>query len=109
VPSALVAYHSGGFYEVVLGLVMLAVVWPLRQRLRHPGTLFWTVIALYGVGRFVMFFWRSDSDTLALSLSTAQWTSLALVVAAVAALLARSIRSRGDRRLKHTAGVAVRG
>jgi phosphatidylglycerol---prolipoprotein diacylglyceryl transferase len=100
VPSALVGYHSGGFYEVVLGLVMLAVVWPLRRRFRRPAALFWTVIALYGAGRFVMFFWRSDSDTLALSLSTAQWTSLALVAVAAAALTRCAIQARGARRLK---------
>jgi phosphatidylglycerol:prolipoprotein diacylglycerol transferase len=109
VPSALIGYHSGGFYEVVLGLAMLAAVWPFRRRFRRPGTLLWTVIALYGAGRFVMFFWRSDSDTVALSLSTAQWTSLALVVVAVAALTWGAIRSRGGRRLEPPAGVAVRG
>jgi phosphatidylglycerol:prolipoprotein diacylglycerol transferase len=99
VPSALIAYHSGGFYEVVLGLAMLAVIWPLRRRFRRAGTLLWTVIALYGAGRFVMFFWRSDSDTLALSLLTAQWTSLALVVVAVAALARGAILCRAGRRL----------
>jgi phosphatidylglycerol:prolipoprotein diacylglycerol transferase len=109
VPSALVGYHSGGFYEVVLGLAMLAVVWPLRRRFRPPGTLLWTAIALYGSGRFVMFFWRSDSDTLALSLSTAQWTSMALVVVAMAALAWGAIRSRGGRRLEPPAAVTVRG
>jgi phosphatidylglycerol:prolipoprotein diacylglycerol transferase len=109
VPSALVGYHSGGFYEVVLGLAMLALVWPLRRRFRRPAALFWTVIALYGVGRFVMFFWRSDSDTLALSMSTAQWTSLALVVVAVSALTEGAIRSGGDRQLGPQAGAAVRG
>ena len=104
VPSALVAYHSGGFYEVVLGLTMLVVVWSLRRRFRRPAALFWTVIALYGAGRFVMFFWRSDSDTLALSLSTAQWTSLALVLVA-AALTAGAIRSRSGRSFQREAGV----
>lgn len=53
-----------------------------------------------------MFFWRSDSDTLALSLSSAQWTSLALVVVAVAALTGGAIRSRGGRRLEPHAGAA---
>jgi phosphatidylglycerol:prolipoprotein diacylglycerol transferase len=105
VPSALVAYHSGGFYEVVLGLTMLVVVWSLRRRFRRPAALFWTVIALYGAGRFVMFFWRSDSDTLALSLSTAQWTSLALVLVAAAALTAGAIRSRSGRSFQREAGV----
>jgi prolipoprotein diacylglyceryltransferase len=75
---------------------MLAAVWPLRRRFRRSGSLLWTVIALYGVGRFVMFFWRSDSDTLALSLSTAQWTSLVLLtLAGTGLLVARARRPRG--------------
>jgi phosphatidylglycerol:prolipoprotein diacylglycerol transferase len=66
VPSPELAYHDGGLYEVVLGLALLAVVWPLRHRLRPAGTLLWTVIALHAAGRFAVFFWRSDSQTLAL-------------------------------------------
>jgi phosphatidylglycerol---prolipoprotein diacylglyceryl transferase len=85
VPSAAVAYHSGGFYEVVLGLAMLAVLWPLRRRLGQ-GLMFLTVIALYSGGRFVMFFWRSDSEQALGGLDTAQLTSLALLVASLAAI-----------------------
>jgi phosphatidylglycerol:prolipoprotein diacylglycerol transferase len=96
VPSPELAYHDGGLYEVALGLALLAVVWPLRHRLRPAGRLLWTVIALYAAGRFVMFFWRSDSETLALSLSSAQWTSLALLGLAGAGLLdARARRPHG--------------
>ena len=82
VPSNELAYHSGGFYEVVLALAILAVVWPLRHRFPHPGMLLWVVISLYASGRFAMFFVRSDSDTIALGLNGAQWTSLALLALA---------------------------
>jgi phosphatidylglycerol:prolipoprotein diacylglycerol transferase len=83
VPRNAVAYHSGGFYEVVLALAMLAIVWPLRRRFHRPGLLLWAVIGLYSGGRFAMFFVRNDSEELALGLSGAQWTSLALVAIAV--------------------------
>ncbi len=87
-PNPELAYHSGGLYEMVLGLAMLAVIWPLRHRFRRPGLLFWTVIALYAVGRFAMFFYRSDSDEVGLGLNGAQWTSLVLLaLAALAAWL----------------------
>ena len=90
VPSPAVAYHSGGLYEVLIGAAAFAVVWVVRKRLRHPTMAVWLVLALLAVGRFVEFFARSDSDTLALGLETAQWTSLALlVVAGVGAWLAR--------------------
>jgi phosphatidylglycerol:prolipoprotein diacylglycerol transferase len=88
VPSPEIAYHSGGLYEVLIGAAVFAIAWSLRNRLSRPTAMTWLVIALLAVGRFVEFFARSDSETLALGLETAQWTSLALVaVAAVGAWL----------------------
>ena len=88
VPATGVAYHSGGLYEIVLGLAMLALVWPLRHRFKTPTHLLWLVVALYAAGRFVIFFFRDDSDELAAGLSNGQWTSLALIaVSAVAAAI----------------------
>lgn len=84
VPSPDVAYHSGGLYEVLIGALVFAVVWPLRKRLTRPALLMWTVIGLLAAGRFIEFFLRSDSQTLALGLETAQWTSIVLLVVAVA-------------------------
>jgi phosphatidylglycerol:prolipoprotein diacylglycerol transferase len=88
VPSPDVAYHSGGLYEVLIGAIVFTIVWSLRRRLRRPTAMTWLVIALLAAGRFAEFFVRSDSETVALGLETAQWTSLALiVVAAVGAWL----------------------
>lgn len=81
-PSPELAYHSGGLYEVLLGLAIFGIVWPLRHRLRRPTAVVWTVLALLAAGRFVEFFVRSDSDPLALGLVTAQWTSLVLLAVA---------------------------
>ncbi len=90
VPSHELAYHSGGLYEVIIGAVAFAVVWALRRRLQTPTMAVWLVIALLSAGRFIEFFARSDSQTLALGLETAQWTSLALIATAlVGALVAR--------------------
>ena len=82
-PSPAVAYHSGGLYEVLLGLVVFAIAWPLRKRLeRRPLALMWLVIGLFALGRFLEFFVRSDSANLALGLEIAQWTSLVLLAVA---------------------------
>jgi phosphatidylglycerol---prolipoprotein diacylglyceryl transferase len=87
-PSPEVAYHSGGLYEVLLALLVFAIAWPLRKRLRRPLALMWLVLGLFAVGRFFEFFLRSDSDDLALGLEIAQWTSLLLLaVVAVGAWL----------------------
>jgi phosphatidylglycerol:prolipoprotein diacylglycerol transferase len=98
VPSPDVAYHSGGLYEVLIGVTVFAIVWPLRHRLRKPLALTWAVIALLAAGRFIEFFVRSDSDTVALGLETAQWTSLALIAAAaIGAWLTVGRERRGHR------------
>ncbi len=82
-PNAAVAFENGGLYEVLLGLAVLAVLWPLRDRLPRAGDLAWLVLALFAGGRFFEFFLRSDSPELALGLSNAQWTSAAMLVAAI--------------------------
>lgn len=81
VPDPDVAYQPGALYESLISLAIFAVIWPLRRRFRSPGLLFATVVGLYAVGRFAIFFVRSDSDELALGLANSQWISLALVAA----------------------------
>ncbi len=100
VPSPDVAYHSGGLYEILLALAIGVVAWTLRDRLRHPGTMLWTVVGLYAAGRFVMFFYRSDSASVALGLDSSQWLSLLLVCVAGAGLAhaGRVERTRTSRR-----------
>jgi phosphatidylglycerol---prolipoprotein diacylglyceryl transferase len=83
-PNPEIAYHSGGLYEVLIGAIVFAIVWPLRTRLKRPLALMWLMLALFAVGRFFEFFLRSDSDDLALGLEIAQWTSLALLAVAAA-------------------------
>lgn len=94
-----IAYHNGGLYEVLLASLIFAIVWPLRHRLRRVTLLTtWTVLGLFSVGRFFEFFLRDDSETLALGLSSAQWTSLALLAVAVAGIwhaVARRGRASG--------------
>lgn len=97
VPSAAVAYHAGGLYEVLLASVIFAIVWPSRRRLMsRPLRAVFTVLALFSVGRFFMFFVRSDSPDAALGLSSTQWASLALMLVALTGLVL--IRRLGDGR-----------
>jgi len=84
VPSTMVAYHPGGLYEIVLALAMAPIVWWIARRVRTPGAVLWSVVGLYGAGRFAMFFYRSDSETIAVGLNAAQFVSVAVVAVAVA-------------------------
>ena len=88
VPSPDLAYHSGGLYEVMLGAIVFLIVLTFRSRLQRPWAMSWTVLSLIAIGRFIEFFVRSDSDTLALGLEIAQWTSVLIVaICAVGAWL----------------------
>ncbi len=98
VPSPDVAYHSGGLYDLIIALAVFAVAWPLRNRLRRPTALVWLVLGLFGAGRFLEFFARSDSQPAALGLSSAQWTSLAVIAIAVVGGLASARVARADGR-----------
>jgi phosphatidylglycerol:prolipoprotein diacylglycerol transferase len=79
-PNPAFAYQNGGLYEVLLGTLIFAVVWPLRHRLPRVGDLAWLVLALFSVGRFFELFIRVDSLKLALGLNNAQWTSIGMLV-----------------------------
>lgn len=94
-PDARFAYENGGLYEVILGLALFAVMWSLRNRLTRPGDLAWAIVGLFAVGRFFVFFLRSDSPELALGMSNAQWTSIALLVVAIVGR-AVSVRRSAD-------------
>ena len=82
-PDSQLAYENGGLFEVVLALLVLAAMLVLQRYLKRPGDLAWAVLGLFAFGRFFEFFLRSDSPELALGLSNAQWTSLALLAVAV--------------------------
>jgi prolipoprotein diacylglyceryltransferase len=89
VPSNELAYHSGGLYKALIGLIAFAIALALHRRLRaRPTAMVWLVMALLAIGRFVEFFVRSDSATTALGLETAQWTSIGLLVIAAAGVWA---------------------
>ena len=87
VPRVGVAYQSGALYEILLGVVLVGLVALVQRRLGRPLELLWLVIAGYGAGRFVMFFFRTDSESAALGLSVSQWISLAIVATAVAGVV----------------------
>jgi phosphatidylglycerol:prolipoprotein diacylglycerol transferase len=82
VPNHAVAYHNGGLYESLIGLVVFVLIWPLRRRFKRPLTAVWAVLALFAIARFFEFFVRSDSAPAALGLETAQWTSVGLLLIA---------------------------
>lgn len=96
VPRLGVPYQPGALYEIVLGAAIFSVLWSLRRRL-GPTMPVWLFLGLYSLGRFVMFFYRTDSPASAFGLRTEQWVSLGLLAAAV--LGAGYSRQRGWTRM----------
>lgn len=88
VPRTGVAYQSGALYEIVFSALLAFGVLVVLRRGRHrPGMVLWTVLGVYSLGRFLIFFGVRDVPTVAADLKQAQWTSLALMAVSVTGLI----------------------
>ncbi|MCH7712199.1 MAG: prolipoprotein diacylglyceryl transferase, partial [Chloroflexi bacterium] len=68
-------------------LAVLAIIWPLRHRLRPRGMVFVLYGALYSVGRFFLSFLRVETNTYAMGLNEAQIVSLLIMLVAIPLLV----------------------
>src|SRR5437764_706026 len=59
--------------------VIFGILWALRKKAYVPGAIFWLYLALAGLARLVVEFWRVNS-VLALGLTEAQWFSLLMII-----------------------------
>lgn len=89
-----IAYQPAPVYEILMNLVILGLLWPVRlllPRLRG-GLLFTAYFALYGLSQVIVFFFRgSEPITPFLGVTIfkqAQWTGLAVMLAAIPLYLA---------------------
>jgi phosphatidylglycerol:prolipoprotein diacylglycerol transferase len=85
-------------FSDLLLVVLLTVMW--RRRTRPAGTVFWTYVLLYSVGRSFIEFWRGDIHRglyFGGAISTSQLMALATAVLALAMLI------RGRMALKRSA------
>lgn len=77
--------HPAVGYEMIWDFIVLAMIWPMRNRLRPDGMVFALYLGLYAIGRFFISFVRSDKGWL-FNLDLAQLVSL-IVLSIVAFLL----------------------
>jgi phosphatidylglycerol:prolipoprotein diacylglycerol transferase len=100
--AASLPVHPTQLYEVAVGLLAAGLSAVSVFRGHRDGRAFRAFLATYAVGRFAIEFVRGDQDRgQALGLSTAQWVSVGIV----AALVAAWVRHRAQRRL--VVGAAV--
>ena len=82
------ASHPAVAYELLFDLALLAVIWPLRNRLRPRGMLFVLYGALYSIGRFFISFLRVEVNTyFGGALNEAQIVALIVIAIAVPLLV----------------------
>jgi len=79
--------HPAVAYELLFDLVLLAVIWPLRNRLRPPGMFFALYGALYSTGRFFLGFLRVEPNEYFLDLNQAQVLAIIVILVAVPMLV----------------------
>ena len=90
--------HPAVAYEMLFDLILLAALWPLRNRLRPRGMFFALYAATYSVGRFFISFLRLESNTYFGGLNEAQIVALIVVIITVPLLVWKAQIVRGDAR-----------
>ncbi|MEP6617881.1 MAG: prolipoprotein diacylglyceryl transferase family protein [bacterium] len=88
--STVLSVFPTQLYEVVLGLVMFAILWRLRDHKHAEGWLFGVYCVLAGAERFVIEFFRAKDDRFVVGLTYAQLIALAFVAVGVVWMVWRS-------------------
>jgi phosphatidylglycerol:prolipoprotein diacylglycerol transferase len=82
------------FYESMWNLLVFAVLWVIRKRMKRRGDLFLWYIAMYGAGRFLVEQLRADSLYL-FGFRVSQYLSLLLCLTVAVVFLLRLAKARG--------------
>jgi phosphatidylglycerol---prolipoprotein diacylglyceryl transferase len=85
-PSHTIAYHPAAVYEAMINVILFAILWTFRNKLK-PGVLFFIYVVAYSVSQIIVFFWR-DNEVIFLGLKQAQLTAIVVIVLAVATFFA---------------------
>jgi phosphatidylglycerol:prolipoprotein diacylglycerol transferase len=92
-----IAYHPAAAYEALTNVILFAILWSLRNRLK-PGMLFFVYILGYSLSQIIVFTWR-DNEVIFLGLKQAQLTAIAVIIVAVTiyvVILARQNKSASN-------------
>lgn len=92
--------HPTVGYELIFDLVLLAAIWPLRDRLRPHGMFFTLYLATYSIGRFFISFLREEfNEYFGGNLNEAQVVAIIVVIFTVPLLVwkAQIVRPAANR------------
>lgn len=79
--------HPAVAYELIFDLVLLAAIWPLRDRLRPHGMFFALYLGTYSIGRFFLSFLREEFNEYFGALNEAQVVAIIVVIITVPLLV----------------------
>ena len=80
-PQHDIAYQPAAVYEALIDILLFAVLWSLRKKVK-PGILFFTYIIGYSISQIIVFIWR-DNEVVFLGMKQAQLTAIGVLVVAV--------------------------
>ncbi|MDD3487570.1 MAG: prolipoprotein diacylglyceryl transferase [Candidatus Moranbacteria bacterium] len=88
--------HPSQVYELFLeGLVLFAILWPVRKFNWPPGYLAAFYLIGYGLARFTAEFFRQpDNDWFFLSLTLGQWLSIGIIILAFLIIYSQNPKNR---------------
>jgi phosphatidylglycerol:prolipoprotein diacylglycerol transferase len=73
-----VRVHPTPIYEFLESALIFGILWALRKKEYQPGTMFWLYLALSGLARLVVEFWRLN-PVFAFGLTEAQWFGVLMI------------------------------
>jgi phosphatidylglycerol---prolipoprotein diacylglyceryl transferase len=79
--------HPTQIYEVLLNLFIFVVLIFMRKKEKYQQKLVYIYILLYGIGRFIIEYFRGDPVTVFYSLRISQWISIVGVLVSILFLL----------------------
>ena len=93
-PPTDIPVHPTQLYEIGLILIVFAIIWKLRTRVRPAGWLFSIYLILAGLERFFVEFFRSTTPSPIPGLSLAQVMAVAIILIGIVKLY--SLRGAGE-------------
>jgi phosphatidylglycerol:prolipoprotein diacylglycerol transferase len=79
-PDTVIPVHPTQIYEVVLGFVMFAILWRMRDHKHAEGWLFGVYCVMAGIERFIIEFFRAKDDRFFGPFTAAQMIALAFII-----------------------------
>ena len=103
-PEAVIPVQPTQIYEVVLGFLMFALLWRMRDHRHAEGWLFGVYCVMAGVERFIIEFFRAKDDRFFGPFTAAQMIAIAFVVVGIVWMWLRKDVGPGKPGI-HAAGV----